>query len=584
MPDEVSQALAANADADRRWGGRAPIMLGVVGHRNIDTKNKKLAAALKKQCALLRGRYKHSPFVILSALAEGADRLMANIALKELQAELIAVLPMPEGEYERDFETAESKAEFRSLLKRALCVKIAPAPPGQASWASEGEPRNERYARAGAIIVDHVQVLFAIWDGEPARGTGGTADQVAWFKRGDSPAAYSLHRDAISPLDPLEPGLLIRVDPATAQVRIINCPPFEGRQQSGAKSNIRSILARTNRYNCDVLRHHSLVAGNRSLAAESTGETHDLAITAGVHRASDALSLHFAEKARNSDTIVYSLALGAVLIFNFVSSKEAAPWIYLGITAIMAVLAARVWFWSIDNRFLEYRCLAEAARTLFFWRIAGVRRSLWITCLSRQLGAMHWVRHAVRAIEFCQDCPRPAAQHSIRSDSDGLHIAERFWVSHQKDWFKKKELEHLKRSKFWKTVSRLAIGASFVTAIILAALTAIPGGNGQTLWDVWVNGDLSGDLWQAALGLFAGGGVAARGFLSRRAHLELAKQYASQRLIFENASRMLDKIKGEMKPEWTATTILEKLGQEALQEQAEWLWLRHTRPFEVPAA
>ena len=47
---------------------------------------------------------------------------------------------------------------------------------------------------------------------------------------------------------------------------------------------------------------------------------------------------------------------------------------------------------------------------------------------------------------------------------------------------------------------------------------------------------------------------------------------------------MLDKIKDDPKPEWTAVQILEKLGQEALQEQAEWLWLRHTRPFEVPAA
>jgi hypothetical protein len=92
------------------------------------------------------------------------------------------------------------------------------------------------------------------------------------------------------------------------------------------------------------------------------------------------------------------------------------------------------------------------------------------------------------------------------------------------------------------------------------------------------------DLWQAALGVFAGGGVAARGFLARRSHLELAKQYGSQRFIFESASRMLDKIKDRPKPEWTAEKILEKLGREVLQEHAEWLWLRHTRPFEVPAA
>lgn len=584
MPDDVSKTLAADADAIGRWGGRAPIVLGVVGHRNIDTKNKRLAAALREQCADLRGRYKHSPFVILSALAVGADRLMAKIALEELSADLVAVLPMPEEEYERDFETEESKEEFRALLKRAPFVKIAPAASGQTKWPAEGEPRNEQYAHAGAIIVDHAQVLFALWDGKPVRGTGGTADQVAWFERGDSLNDYSLHADAVSPLDPLEPGLLIHVDPATARAVVTSCPPAEDSQQSGAKSNIRAILARTDRYNSDVLRQRSRIASNPSLASEASEKTQDLAITDNAYRASDALSVYFAGKAKRSDGFVYSLALGAVLAFNFVSSKWEAPWFYLGVTLIMALLATRIWFRSIDNRFLEYRCLAEAARTLFFWRIAGVKRSLWITCLSRQLGAMHWVRHAVRTIEFCQDCAEPAASSAARPALDGLHIAERFWVGDQKEWFKRKELENLERSKFWKKISRLAIGASFVTAIALALLTVTSGGDGGTLWDVWVQGGNAGDIWQAALGLFAGGGVAARGFLSRRAHLELAKQYASQRLIFENASRMLDKIKSDPKPEWTATTILAKLGQEALQEQAEWLWLRHTRPFEVPVA
>jgi len=93
-----------------------------------------------------------------------------------------------------------------------------------------------------------------------------------------------------------------------------------------------------------------------------------------------------------------------------------------------------------------------------------------------------------------------------------------------------------------------------------------------------------GDLWQAALGLFAAGGLAARGFLSRRAHLELMKQYASQRQIFAAASRMLETIETGRNPDWTAKAILEKLGEEALYEQAEWLWLRHTRPFELPTA
>ena len=581
MRANPSEVLFSRADAFDRWGGRAPILIGVTGHRNIHPGDTKLSDAVKAECARLRKHYKHSPFVVLSSLAGGADRLVARVAMEELSAEQIAVLPMPQNEYERDFLIEELKAEFRSFLSRACFVKEASIPEGDACDASralEGEQRNRQYARAGAIVADHAQVLFAIWDGKPARGRGGTGDQVAWFERGDAPNEYSLYKEAMSPLDPLEPGLLIRIDPATAKVITTKCPVQATSHGASAGTDIRQILDRIDRYNRDVLRNKTLIASSPHLAA--SGEDPSFAVTDLIFRASDSLSAFFAKTVRNSDGVIYALALGAVVVFNFVTNKAGAPWIYLGITLVMAMLAAGILVRSVDNRFLEYRCLAEAARTLFFWRNAGVMRPLWITLLSRQLGAMHWVRQAVRSMEFCQDGRHPAN----RPTREGLRIAKTCWVDDQKAWLAKKERYHLERYRFWKWASRLAIAASFVTAIGLALLTVIPHGGGGSLWESWVKPDNYGDFWQAALGLFAGGGVAARGFLMRRAHLELAKQYASQRQIFENASRMLEKIKGDPKPEWTAVQILEKLGHEALQEQTEWLWLRHTRPFEVPAA
>jgi hypothetical protein len=577
MRANPSESLFSQADAFDCWGGRAPILIGVTGHRNINAWDTKLSGAVKAVCARLRKDYKHSPFVILSSLADGADRLVALVAMEELSAELIAVLPMPQNQYERDFSTEESKAEFRSLLSRACFVKEASVPEGDAAGTFEGEQRNRQYARAGAIVADHAQVLFAIWDGKPARGRGGTGDQVAWFERGDAPNEYSLYKDSMSPLDPLEPGLLVRIDPATAKVTSTQCPVQAASQGASAGTDIRQILDRIDRYNRDVLRHKALIDCSPHLPARE--EDHSFAVTDLIFRASDNLSASFAKTVRNSDGVIYALALGAVAVFNFVTNKAWAPSIYLGITLVMAILAAGILARSVDDRFLEYRCLAEAARTLFFWRNAGVMRPLWITLLSRQPGAMHWVRQAVRSMEFCQDGRLPAN----RPTPEGLDIAKTCWVDDQKAWLAKKERYHLERYGFWKWASRLAIAASFATAIALALLTVIPHGAGGSLWESWVKPDNYGDLWQVALGLFAGGGVAARGFLMRRAHLELAKQYASQKQIFETASRMLDKIKDDPKPEWTAVQILEKLGHEALQEQTEWLWLRHTRPFEMPS-
>jgi len=341
------------------------------------------------------------------------------------------------------------------------------------------------------------------------------------------------------------------------------------------------------KYNRDVLFYKP---GGTSLVPENRRKIDNLTVTNLTYRASDNLSLYYAQWVRHTDATLYALALVAVAVFNFISNKVEAPWIYLGITSVMAILAGRIWLNSIDNRFLEYRCIAEAARTLFFWRIAGVKHPLWITFLSRQLGRiallsgqlgpMHWVRQAVRSMEFCQDC----RLSNVSPTPGGLAIARTYWIDDQKTWLERRQLWHLRRYGFWNRVSQLALAASFLTAIALALLTVIPAGHGSTLWKAWVKPNDYGDLWQAALGVFAGGGVVARGFLARMSHLELAKQYASQRFIFESASGVLDKIKNEPKPEWTAVDILEKLGREALHEQAEWLWLRHTRPFEVPTA
>ncbi len=150
MPEDASSAANAKADAVQRWGGRVPVVIGAIGHRDIRPADGKLAAALRGECRKLKKQYSASPFIVLSALAEGADRLIARIAMEELDADLIAVLPMPAADYERDFPTEDSKGEFRAFLDRALYVRTATVPEGDSAWKVDGEPRNKQYACGGA--------------------------------------------------------------------------------------------------------------------------------------------------------------------------------------------------------------------------------------------------------------------------------------------------------------------------------------------------------------------------------------------------------------------------------------------------
>jgi hypothetical protein len=502
----------------------------------------------------------------LSALADGADRLIANAAIKELKADLIAVLPMPAEEYENDFKTEKSKTEFRDLLKSALCVKVAQVPAGD-GWKVDGDARNEQYARGGAMVVDHAQILFAIWDGLPARGTGGTAQQLEWFAKGASPEEYALHKTTVSPLTPPEPGLVIRLDPVSAQASTWEAGKHEG------KSEILAILKRTNTYNHDVVCHPGAIEKSYPLMPDAE-KIAELELTSSVYSAADGISVYFANKVRSSESYIYYLAFGSILSLNFINLFRLMPWLYLIIIIAIAALAGRIHTLSVSNRYVEYRGLAEAMRTAYFWRIAGVSSWAWLSCLPRRLGMVHWIAQAVRTIEFCQESNLP------QSHGGGVRIAKEYWVSGQKRWLLAKEIFNFKQFKRGNLIANWSIVGSFVTASIIAILTLQSSGKGVTLWHDWVKTEYLGPLWQLLLGLFAIFELSGR---NNRVHLELTKQYASQRDVFENAYSQLNAIEQGAQPNWTAAQVLEELGEETLRAQTEWLSREHTEPFEQPA-
>ena len=109
--------------------------------------------------------------LIVSSLAEGADRLMAEVGM-ERGGRLLAILPFARAEFARDFATAASVAEFDALLDRA--AEMIELPGARGDHATDAA-----YEAAAAAVLDHSDVLLAIWDGEAGRGIGGTAHTIA---------------------------------------------------------------------------------------------------------------------------------------------------------------------------------------------------------------------------------------------------------------------------------------------------------------------------------------------------------------------------------------------------------------------
>ncbi len=158
----------------------AVVTVGVTGHRNLAEPDK-LSAQVSEVLNLIdasaadaladAGNPMHGQSLhlrIVSSLAEGADRVVAHAALAR-GATLQCVLPLPRADYATDFKTAAAKRGFTELLKHAERV-----------FELDGAgDRPDAYLAAGRMVVRQSDVLIAVWDGEPARGTGGTAQVVA---------------------------------------------------------------------------------------------------------------------------------------------------------------------------------------------------------------------------------------------------------------------------------------------------------------------------------------------------------------------------------------------------------------------
>ena len=142
------------------WGGkpggdgRIPFTfrIGVTGHRDLadpDATRRRIREAIAQLLTLGPGAPGAGlALVVVSALAEGADRLVAAEVLADPDSRLEVAIPLPVDDYVEDFRTEESKEEFRRLLARARPIDIWAGP----GWAGAGGGlRAGRTLRGGSL-------------------------------------------------------------------------------------------------------------------------------------------------------------------------------------------------------------------------------------------------------------------------------------------------------------------------------------------------------------------------------------------------------------------------------------------------
>jgi hypothetical protein len=145
------------------------MVIGVTGHQDIPPMAMDyITRALEARLALLA----HP--IGMCSLAAGGDQLFAE-AIVTRGGELHVVIPC--RGYEGAFSTNIDREQYKAFLEKATDIVTLDYP----------SPSEEAFFAAGKQIVEAADELIAIWDGEPARGYGGTADVVAYARDNGKP-------------------------------------------------------------------------------------------------------------------------------------------------------------------------------------------------------------------------------------------------------------------------------------------------------------------------------------------------------------------------------------------------------------
>lgn len=654
--------LPQNVDLEKQkqsLSGRIPFVIGVTGHRDLREEDE---PALRRETATAIRRLKHdylgddpnTPIVILSALAEGADSLVAEVAL-EHGAILIAPLPMEEAEYREDFKPDGAlRAGANDKLTELLGCSVARIEmpyrdsSSRETVRSDPDKRADQYQDAGLYIVNNCHVLVALWNGE--KGLKGGSSEMVDFKLNGIP--YHLSKSARIALDGSEIGPIIEIvtprkKAGSAKVEIETKPwgfaltgapalglrrawrwlrgvalVFFGRHPDNEANDpqirgwniFQATTQQTRRFNREAAEREASVEGREKFEKSLTGLCTDYADAGAearrVHRGTilppkrvtpvhfigtqakavaiagrwcsiyqraDSLALKWQEDFKGDWKKLFTAGFIAIAFFEAYAHLWNLPALlilYIAALFYGFFLFSRARANFHQERFLDYRALAEALRVAIYWKLARIDDPVSDAYPIKQPSELAWVKIALRTLDMLEDglgTPADAA------DRQALDDVRHLWIVGQWAYFtaKSKQLNLLAEKREEWSLAALALSP------LIGAI-----GLGTAFFFIdphhWEH---SRHYMIVAMGLLAGLGAVLAGYTEQLAIKAQGRQYERMSLVFEHALLLVNKTL-HMHPSVLTPAAVEELqrlyvelGKEAMKENADWVAIYRQRPI-----
>ena len=142
-----------------------PRLIGFAGHRNVPDRGE-LSRVIRNELKKFRELY-GVRVTAISSVAAGADLVFLKTCT-ELRIPAIMILPFGKMRFAEDFENAEEWKLAESLMSISL-----------ATYVIRGKfEAPEAYQVVSRQLLEWADAFLFVWNGDPARGLGGTGETV----------------------------------------------------------------------------------------------------------------------------------------------------------------------------------------------------------------------------------------------------------------------------------------------------------------------------------------------------------------------------------------------------------------------
>jgi len=566
---------------------RVPLMVGAIGHRDlVASELDVLRTRVREFLERLQSKYPDLRVTLLTSLADGADRLVGDVA-QSLRTPIVYVLPMPSDLYECDFG-AESRAEYREILGSNDVLTLPLVGDNTADDVTHpGPQRDLQYAQLGAFIAAHSHILLALWDGRENGGSGGTAQIIRYHQDDYMPVlADDEPRPRIDDADD-ESDLVYhvvcsrdRADGAPAAPLRAGDAWWFTRDETEPRTREMPdryfiVLNRMVEFSRDVQRYRERIrrADNHLLPAEPAFEIREGDREIGsMFATADWLAKRYQRMTLIALRLIFGFAAFAGVAFTAygdLPQQELMIYPYLLFIAAMLATAQAAQSGAWQRKYVDYRVLAEALRVQFYWAIAGVERPApsrfgHDAFLKREDLEIGWLRNILRIAGRRDD----AGGRTPRNE--GIDVAVRDWVGDdhigQLSYYRRRWSTLLFRHKVTAALDRFQFAAGLAIAAWLASA------------HYWFASEPT-DIWIALMGILPLAAGLRQAYAHRVAERELILQFQYMDRVMTNARRRLLRTRQPSE----RRRILRELGDAALHENGQWILRLRERPIAAPS-